>query len=81
MRWLPTLLIFSALFSGARSAFPAAAAWYQDELVKRSDVIAIVEIHERMIPAIGGSILSNGEEYPTALILYASNVIETLWGA
>jgi len=56
-------------------------SWPQDELVKRSDVIAVVKIYEVFSSAVSGSIFSrDGTEFPTAPILYTSEVTEVLHG-
>lgn len=77
----PLILAWIGILLTAPSLYPAAASWYQDDLIKASDAIAVIDIHERKFPNINGSLLQkNGEEYPTALILYTSSVVTPLFG-
>lgn len=77
----PLFLVIGFIFAVCPEAFSASTAWPQDELVKQADVIAIVDIHERVFSTITGSILDrDGKEFPTSLILYSSSVIEILYG-
>lgn len=58
----------------------AAIALFQDELIRKSDVIAIVEIFDRVVPPITGVVLHDKTEFPTSPILYQSKVVKTLFG-
>lgn len=82
-RFLLLVACFIGMISASpQTAFSAAAAWRRDELVQRAEVIAVVEIHERVFPKISGSVLDDeGRELPTALIFYATTVQEILYGA
>lgn len=74
---LPAILVFLS----DRDADAAAASWRQDDLIRKSDVIAIVDVYERVFPNINGTIANpDGSEFSTALILYASRVREILLG-
>jgi len=75
------VLVICLVFAVSSQALSSPAAWAQDDLVKQSDVIAIVDIHERVLPTFSGSVLgTDGKEFPTAMILYSSSVAETLYG-
>lgn len=64
-----------------QNAFSAPASWHQDELIKKSDAIAVIRIVDTAVSPMSASILSkDGSEVPAALILYASSVTEILYG-
>jgi len=68
------------LVGPAPEAECAAAATFQDDLVRDSAVIAVVDILERVRPDITGAVLFEKYEFPTAPILYQSSVVQTLYG-
>ena len=72
-----TILLLVGL---AQEAECAAAAWFQDDLVRDSNVIAVVDILERVRPDISGAVLFEKYEFPTAPILYQSSVVQTICG-
>jgi len=75
------LLLLGLVLGCSFRAFPASTAWPQNELIRQSDVIAIVDIHSREFSMITGSIFEHdGKEFPTSLILYSSSVTEILYG-
>lgn len=64
----------------APRAQAAARALFQDELVRESDAIAVVDILDRAFPEITGTALQGKTEFPTSLILYQSKVVQSIFG-
>ena len=79
LRVFVTVVSMMFLVGAASKAQCAAALSHQDVLIRESDVIAVVDILDRVIPLISGSVLYNKTEFPTAPILYQSKVIQTLY--
>jgi len=68
------------LVGPAPEAECAAAALFQDELIRVSDAIAVVDILNRTFPDITGIVLHGRTEFPTSLILYQSKVVQSISG-
>jgi len=58
----------------------AGRALFQDELVRESDAIALVEIYGRAFPNVTGS-LESDDQTQMGLILYQAKIIQTLLGS
>lgn len=64
----------------APRAQSAACVLFQDELIRESDAIAVVDILDRVFPQTTGIVLQGKTEFPTSLILYQSKVVQLISG-